>query len=399
MTKEELKVMIDETINSNGVRSITGKALNLALTEIVDAIGTTSGGGDEGLKRNDVNFFDYDGTLLYAYTWEEAKALTELPPLPVHDGLEVREWNYTLEDIKSQGVCWIEITDPIGETLPAYYAGDIVIDGTSYMAYNDCGALNEHCNWGYLFAQEPQVNDDVLMGAVYSEDSSEYEIEALDYLTLAITNVFNTTGKADVGACVYDSDGNLLMTNNTYIIPRGVTELYSNTLDLQYDRNFAKVLSIPATTTYISKEFLNGIYVEHLILPKGIEYGTYYGYAFNPVVTESVHVNGAGLDFKALCGIIIPRVLHIPNNFSSTYWGLKHVYPQVVYLPETIDTLPTLDIGSVLIFDKHRFIPLLEYSYFSGIIVVPDELYDEWILATNWSNMSDRIVKLSETNW
>ncbi len=103
MTKEELKVMIDETINSNGVRSITGKALNLALTEIVDAMGTTSGGGDEGLKRNDVNFFDYDGTLLYAYTWEEAKALTELPPLPVHDGLEVREWNYTLEDIKAQG--------------------------------------------------------------------------------------------------------------------------------------------------------------------------------------------------------------------------------------------------------------------------------------------------------
>jgi hypothetical protein len=103
------------------------------------------------------------------------------------------------------------------------------------------------------------------------------------------------------------------------------------------------------------------------------------------------------LDFNALCGMIIPRVLHVPNNFNSTSWGLNDTH--VVYLPETLSDIPTLDIGSVLIFDKHRFIPHTEDSYFSGTIVVPDELYDEWIISTNWSNMSDNIVKLSETNW
>ena len=45
MTKEELIEMIDATINENGSRSITGKALNLALTEIVNAMGTGSGSG------------------------------------------------------------------------------------------------------------------------------------------------------------------------------------------------------------------------------------------------------------------------------------------------------------------------------------------------------------------
>lgn len=44
MTKEELIEMIDTTINENGSRNITGKALNLALTEIVNAMGTGSGG-------------------------------------------------------------------------------------------------------------------------------------------------------------------------------------------------------------------------------------------------------------------------------------------------------------------------------------------------------------------
>ena len=43
MTKEEIKEMIDATINENGGRGITGKALNLALNAIVDAMG--EGGG------------------------------------------------------------------------------------------------------------------------------------------------------------------------------------------------------------------------------------------------------------------------------------------------------------------------------------------------------------------
>lgn len=45
MTKEELIEMIDATINENGSRNITGKTLNLALTEIVNAMGTGSGSG------------------------------------------------------------------------------------------------------------------------------------------------------------------------------------------------------------------------------------------------------------------------------------------------------------------------------------------------------------------
>lgn len=44
MTKEELVDLIDSTINSNGEKSITGQALNLALKEIVDAMGSGDGG-------------------------------------------------------------------------------------------------------------------------------------------------------------------------------------------------------------------------------------------------------------------------------------------------------------------------------------------------------------------
>ena len=52
MTIAELKDLIDSTINENGTKAITGKALNLALNEITNAVAeaaTTGGGG--GVKR------------------------------------------------------------------------------------------------------------------------------------------------------------------------------------------------------------------------------------------------------------------------------------------------------------------------------------------------------------
>ena len=44
MSKEEIKEMIDATINENGKGHITGKALNLALNSIVEAMGSGGGG-------------------------------------------------------------------------------------------------------------------------------------------------------------------------------------------------------------------------------------------------------------------------------------------------------------------------------------------------------------------
>lgn len=88
MTIQELKDLIDSTINENGTKAITGKALNLALNEITNAVAeaaTTGGGG--GVKRL---YVDVSGGTLTApelasnaalYT-EIVTALTnnELPP-------------------------------------------------------------------------------------------------------------------------------------------------------------------------------------------------------------------------------------------------------------------------------------------------------------------------------
>lgn len=55
------------------------------------------------VPESDINFWDYDGTLLYAWTLAELATKTELPPLPSHDGLICQGWNWTLQDIKDAG--------------------------------------------------------------------------------------------------------------------------------------------------------------------------------------------------------------------------------------------------------------------------------------------------------
>lgn len=68
-----------------------------------------SGGGRVAVEEKDVNFYDYDGTLLYSYTLEEAQKLTELPPAPDgHDELVFFEWNWSLDAIKAEN-CQIDV--------------------------------------------------------------------------------------------------------------------------------------------------------------------------------------------------------------------------------------------------------------------------------------------------
>lgn len=98
------------------------------LTDIADAIRSKTGGNNtylpsemaaaiesistKPLEPKAVNFYDYDGTLIYSYTKAEAMALTELPPFPTnHENLVGESYNWTLDEIKYNlsAVCGTQI--------------------------------------------------------------------------------------------------------------------------------------------------------------------------------------------------------------------------------------------------------------------------------------------------
>ena len=88
----------------NGIKqAIIGKGIAVADDEPFAAypakISAISGGSTAA--PSDINFYDYDGTLVASWSLDELAAATALPANPTHDGLTAQGWNWTLADLKA----------------------------------------------------------------------------------------------------------------------------------------------------------------------------------------------------------------------------------------------------------------------------------------------------------
>jgi len=63
-----------------------------------DIAAIPSGGG---ATKSNVNFYDYDGTIVKSYTTQEFLALESMPANPTHEGLTAQGWNWSLADAKA----------------------------------------------------------------------------------------------------------------------------------------------------------------------------------------------------------------------------------------------------------------------------------------------------------
>lgn len=87
---------------ADAIRAKTGSADTFTPAEMADAISEiTTGGGGEQLARKDINFYDYDGTLLAAWTYAQAAGAVALPDAPTHAGLVFENWNFTLAEVQA----------------------------------------------------------------------------------------------------------------------------------------------------------------------------------------------------------------------------------------------------------------------------------------------------------
>lgn len=69
-------------------------------TTLINSLTVNVSGGTEEPEPLDVDFIDYDGTVVYTYTANDFLALNALPANPSHEGLTAQGWNWTLADAK-----------------------------------------------------------------------------------------------------------------------------------------------------------------------------------------------------------------------------------------------------------------------------------------------------------
>lgn len=86
---------------ANKIRSRSGGSNQLLFpTGFVSEIDNIPQGGG-GIEEKDVNFYDYDGTLVASYTTAEFAALSAMPSNPTHTGLTAQGWNWSLAEAKT----------------------------------------------------------------------------------------------------------------------------------------------------------------------------------------------------------------------------------------------------------------------------------------------------------
>lgn len=379
-------------------------------TTYAEAIANLPSGGDVNptASKNDVTFYDYDGTIRYSYTTEEFLALTEMPPLPTQKGLICQEWNWSYEDameyVAEYGVLNVGatyITDDGKTRLYIRIAAEGRMDVPLY--FQQTAANGVTIDWG---------------------DGSPTE-------TLDSTGEVNTTHR-------YASIGN-------YMISLDVTE--GCTLSLGYDNLLCVIGPTEISSPYLSYlekveigtsvmlnigAFINCRALREVTIPNGIDILTNFVFRstnLNAVVIPSSVSNIGSYCFYSAnlrTAVLSNSIVYLGNyafqncqNLNGVILGvtLKPFYNAIfsncyaitfIVLPNNLASITSSYFQNCYgmafyDFSHHTAVPsLVNTNAFQNIpsdckIIVPDNLYDEWVSATNWSTYASYIIK--KTDW
>ena len=368
--------------------------------------GDSSGGSTLVAREKEVNFRDYDGTILYSYTVEEAAKLKELPPLPTQEGLVCQGWNYTLDEIKEAGnelnVGAMYITDD-GKTriyitlndeykspaliLTSLTRSNVIIDwgdnstntititASSYTKH-DYAAAGDYVITITVESGEITLNHDSGTGWCHSilTNSSGSSDSINKTYGLAIKRVEIGSGVTGIGTHAFYQCQNL--TNVT--IPAGVTTIGENAF---YEDYILSNLIIPAGVTSVGKyAFRDCRNLKSLIISPTVINIEQYAFlnCYCPGICVPPNITTIGSCAFMQCGI---TSVIIPAGVTSI--GTYAFYQ--CYFVRCYD------------FTKCTSVPTLEGTNafsgnFSFKILVPATLVDEWKAATNWSTLAKNIV-------
>ena len=288
------------------------------------------------VKEKDVNFYDYDGTLLHSYTVEEAQALSELPELPTQKGLICQGWNWTLEDIKAHNraldIGATYITDDGKTRLYIKIAAEGRMDVPLYFYQSVANGVT--IDWGDGSATQTLDGTGNVNTTHTYASIGEYVIslEPVDGCELGF-------GNNSQNCCVIG-------------LTKDNEKVYCNMLQ--------KVELGKGVVGLRQRDFCNCFSLVSITIPNSVtSIGNYVFYCC-----------------YSLASIVIPNsVMSITSSLFEKCYGMKFID-----------------------FSQHESVHTLSStSAFSGIssdceIRVPAALVDEWKAATNWSAWADYIV-------
>ena len=347
---------------ADAIRAKTGNTDLLAWPDgfkaAVEGIQTGGGGGSTSdVEMKDVNFYDYDGTLVASYTLAEAQALTTLPDGPTHDGLTFQGWNWSLEKIhaltRPMNVGAMYITDD-GKTRLHIRIGDTARSNVP-LYFSQTVANGVTIDWGDGSATE------TLSGTGNVNTTHQYT--AVGDYTVTLAPAEGCTlglGTASTSYCVMGSTGNngKVYCNLLQDVQIGANVTSIGNAAFYYCYSLASI-SIPAGVTSIGNDAFSYCYaLASISIPASVK-------SINSSAFSHCH---------SLASITIPsRVTSIGSSAFQDCYGVSEYH----LLPTTP---PTLSNTSAF-----RNIPS------DCIIYVPQGCLEAYQNATNWTTYASKM--------
>ena len=404
------KIFIEESTLSaigNSIRAKTGKTNMIPPLNMPAEIESiqTGGGASPSAKWNDVTFIDYDGSVLYSYSLEEAQALTELPALPAHDGLVCQGWNWTLEAIKALNrpvtVGAMYITDDgatrlhiriatVGRMIVPLCIGQTVANGVS-IDWGDGSAAETLVGTGNVNTSHTYTEPgDYIISLMPEEGCTlSFGANSPSYCVMGSTEnsgrvYCNMLQDVSIGKNVKSIDGyafNYCYSLASVTIPDGVTSISNNIF--QYCYSLASI-TIPDGVKSIGAHTFSYCYsISSIAIPSVVVFiGVYtFNYCYSLAsITIPDGVKSIGTYTFNYCYSLVS--VTIPDNVKSINgYAFNYCYGMRYYDFSACTDIPTLS----------------NINAFTNIpsdcnMLIPSALYDTWKSATNWANYASKMV-------
>jgi PKD repeat protein len=251
--------------------------------------------GFPSASPKEVNFYDYDGKLLYSYTLAEAQSLAALPAAPDHSSdtipLTFQGWNYTLAQINaltqaadvgamyipSDGKSHLVITlyNTARNVVPLYWsqtvANGVTIDwGDGSTTETFAGAGNKNTTHTYAAAGTYEITLDVTSGNLgFGAETSEYSVMGeTSGIGMVYCNMLQSVGIGSSVTSISDYAFQFCCSLASITIPEGVTSI--SDYAFQFCCSLASI-TIPSSVTSIGDSAFRACYsLASITIPSGV---------------------------------------------------------------------------------------------------------------------------------
>ena len=360
---QNAKADIKSSIENKGVTVPSSAKLD-GYSDYIDAIQS----GGVSAEKKQINFIDYDGTILHSYTKAEIEAMTaesELPANPSHDGLVAQGWNWTLAQIKSQltsaptGDVWVGqmyITESGDTEIDVEFPGSARLSPYLGFAVNGTATID----WG-----DGSAVDTVTGASETTQKFTQHTYSATGNYTIKIHLVSGT-------AAFYMSSNNHLLSKQTG--SHNTNRVYSNCVQAVRLGNSFKIGS-------------NGIAycasVKYVTLPRSItslgESSFRYCYSLVSMTIPSgvTSIGDSTIEYcSSLKSVAVPA--NVTNLGSRTFQNCGSI--RSITIPSGVTSIKSYAVGSCYALASTIIIPsgatsiennAFAYSYTFASLTIP----------------------------